>query len=90
MAEWYFICQEGCLGPKLSFRSLGGAKLDQMWCIGFNIGITLSAECLGVLFMFLKGCKALLVFCLSKGIFCHYTDTGGGYKQYPGPFLSNP
>ena len=34
--------------------------------------------------------RAHLGFSPSKGIFCHYTNPGGGYKLFPGPFQSHP
>ena len=77
------LCQEGCLGPKLSFQPLGGAKKSHVWCEGLNSGMTSLAECLALLLMFFKHIWALLGLSPSKGIFCHYTNTGGGYKPYP-------
>ena len=54
--------------------------MAQVWCKGLNIGKTNWTECLLFLLMFLKHLKALFGCSLSKEIFCHYTNTGGGYS----------
>ena len=83
-------CQEACSGPKWPLGPLGGAGMAQVWCKGLNIGRAIKRECLVLLLMFLKHLRTLLGFYPSKRIFCHYTNTSGGYKPYPGLFPSHP